>query len=287
MNVRLQLLRVKHYIKNLLIFTPLFFARQLLDKDVLVSYIVPFIAFCLAASIIYITNDICDLEKDKLHPEKQKRPIASGKISCKEAGIWIIGLFLIEVALCFFNSAVQNAIGWIVIYVAINLFYSYGGKNIPIVDVILLASGFVIRVMYGAKVGNIEVSVWLNLTIWAFSLYLGMGKRMKEVMLQNKDETRKVLRYYSAHYLGNMMHMCMTMTVLFYALWSTNVYGNSNAPSLMVWTVPLIIVIIMRYEMQIEDEKTMGDPINVLLKDKYLLILTLVYILLSGILIYR
>lgn len=277
----IEMIRAKHYIKNLLIFVPAFFGRKIFDKSLIFTNIIGFLSFCMIASSIYIVNDLKDIQKDRNHYEKKKRPIASGQISKQIAICWLIALLTISIALLLFcqEKNAWKSIMWILLYLTINVLYSFGLKNIPIVDVMILAAGFVIRVLYGAALDDINVSSWLYLTVWSISLYMGLGKRRNEIIQQKNAETRMVLKFYSDKYLNNMMHISMSLTIVFYSLWSANVSNYSNITPQMIWTLPLILAIVMRYEMVIESSSSSGDPVKVLLSDKALLMMSFIYIL--------
>ncbi len=271
----LKLMRVKHYIKNILIFLPLIFSNNLFNFIKLNNCIWAFIVFSLACSIIYIFNDIKDIEKDKLHPKKKERPLASGKVSIKEAIILIILLVLLVIGGMFYLKASIYSILLVVIYIILNIGYSICLKNIPLLDIIVLVSGFLIRVLYGASIIDVNVSNWLYLTIMALSFYLVLGKRRNEIMMTDKN-TRKVLKYYNKDFLDKNMYMCLSLAIVFYALWAVTIEN-----SYLVLTVPLIIIVCMRYSMLIEQEN-FGDPVEVVLSDKVIISLILLY----GILIF-
>lgn len=274
-----RLLRVKHYIKNILLFVPLFFAGKFFSLDVWVPTLMGFISFSLMASFVYIVNDIIDVEKDRRHPVKCNRPIASGKIPVTHA---IMAAFILAVSAWVilyenFNSIFSKAHVYLLVYTLMNILYSIWLKNIPIVDVMALASGFLIRILYGAALSDIWVSKWLYLTVLVFSLYLGLGKRKKEIEKCKEQETRQVLQYYTKDYLEKIMLMCMSVGVVFYSLWSANITESANISENMIWTVPVILAIVMRYEMLIERADSFGDPVEVLYSDKILVSITVVY----------
>ena len=198
----LKLIRVKHWIKNCLIFLPLIFSREI-NKTNIILTILGFISFSLASSIIYIINDIRDKEKDKNHPTKKNRPIAAGTISIPSAST-VAGLFsIITIAILLYLSTYNHFISiYIISYILLNIMYSFGLKNIPLLDVFILALGFLIRVLYGGALINVEVSTWLFLTVLSISFYLGLGKRRNELMAQEKigNNTRSVLKYYNKEF---------------------------------------------------------------------------------------
>ena len=253
----IKLIRVKHWIKNLLIFLALVFSGELLEKGQLFKVINAFCAFSLMASIIYIINDIKDRENDKKHKTKCKRPIASGAIS------------VIVV-----SKMNKMAIMLMTRYFILNLAYSLELKNVPLIDLLILVSGFIIRVILGGVVIDVKISNWLFLTVLSMSFYLGLGKRRGEI-IKNGNTSRKVLQYYSKEYLDKSMIMFLTMTIIFYSLWviGDNLYVNEN---MLIWTIPLVITIIMKYSMNIESVSD-GDPIEVVYKDKTLIFLIFLY----------
>jgi 4-hydroxybenzoate polyprenyltransferase len=282
----LKLLRVKHYIKNVLIFAALLFSGQILVAGKLRDCSIGFIAFCLVSSAIYIFNDIRDRKSDALHPKKKMRPIASGKISVKAAIITAV-LCLVLACICFSFVFNVMALFFLGIYVIINLLYSWGLKNIPLVDVTILVLGFLIRVIYGAILSGIEVSGWLYLTVITFSFFLAFGKRRNEFKLSNSSDTRAVLKGYTPGFLDKSMYLCLAMANTFYALWtvgdSTTEHYNGNK---IIFTVPIVLLISLKYCLNIEKEESDGDPTEVLFSDKALLVLCFVYAVIMGSLLY-
>ncbi|OJU08903.1 MAG: prenyltransferase, partial [Clostridiales bacterium 43-6] len=217
----LKLLRVKHYMKNLLIFLPFIFSGQFFQSHYLASAMIGFFAFSLLSSAIYIFNDIRDAESDRMHPTKKNRPIASGEVSKRAAYITGACLLIGAAVLHCFTLALQwYAWLFLVVYFVLNLAYSIKLKNVPIVDVAVLVSGFVLRVFYGSALGGIEISRWLYLTVIAMSFYLGLGKRRNELMRQGGDASRGVLKFYTQNFLDKNMFMCLALTVAFYSLWA-------------------------------------------------------------------
>lgn len=280
----IKLMRPKHYIKNFLVFLPLLFSGMFFDKNNILTCLLGFICFSLLASTIYIINDIKDKDKDKMHKTKCNRPIASGKVSVKNAIILDILLITIIVLICILGNFNALSISLALLYFILNLIYSFGAKNIPILDIIILVSGFFIRVLFGATLLNITVSNWLYLTVIAISFYLGLGKRRNEI-IKSGVNYRKVLKYYNKDFLDKNMYMCLTMTIVFYSLWTTDsviVLKNNN---LLIWTVPLIIIIAMKYSMNIEGDSD-GDPVEVIMKDKVLIVLGLIYMISLFVILY-
>lgn len=273
----LKLMRPKHYIKNFLIFLPLLFSGKLLDFSNILKTLGGVICFSLIASSIYIINDIKDKDKDRKHKTKCNRPIASGKISVKNAIIFMVVLLILVTVLVIAMNFSILSIGFLLLYFILNLVYSLGLKNVPLIDIIILVSGFVIRVLFGASILSITVSNWLYLTVMALSFYLGLGKRRNEIM-KTGSNTRKVLKYYTKEFLDKNMYMFLSMTIIFYSLWTSDVDIVSKSNNLLIWTIPLVIVICMRYSMDIEGESD-GDPVEVIMHDKVIISLVFLYAL--------
>lgn len=266
----LKLIRIKHWVKNILIFIPLI-CSGLINYQNTLACIGGFFAFCFASSFIYVINDIRDIEKDKLHPTKKKRPLASGKIK-KSTAIYIAVLMLIlsiSINILINNNVLNISLYILLSYIIINILYSFGLKNIAIVDIILLASGFILRVYYGAAIINVEVSDWLFLTILSGSLFLGLGKRKKELITSEKS--RKVLQEYNEAFLDKFQYITLGLMLVFYSLWVIE-----QDIKYLSFTIPLIIIIFMRYCLIIEKSDE-GDPTTILYQDKFLLILSIIF----------
>lgn len=264
----LHMLRVKHYLKNLLILFPMFFGKAIWDLKTWKCVLAGFGSFCAISSAIYIINDIKDLESDRKHPVKCRRPLAAGEISVSKALVIVSGLFLVSGLLGWVASEYHLSILWLFIYFILNIFYSvFGGKHIPLIDIAILVSGFLIRVIYGGAVSGIAVSDWLYLVILMTSFYFALGKRRNELRWHGK-KGRKVLKKYSIEFLDKNMYMCAGLAMVFYSLWCTS---SLNVPG-SIWTVPLVLLMFMKYSMDLEGE-TDGDPIEILTGDRMLLLM--------------
>lgn len=239
--------------------------------------IIIFIAFSLLCSAVYIMNDYKDVEKDRLHPTKKNRPLASGRVSKPAAIILMVFLFAEAVVLMLLTHLGYKVILCACSYVLINIIYSFGGKNIPILDIILLGSGYPLRVIIGGYAVNIAVSEWLFLTMLCVSFYLALGKRcgeLKRISLYKEDSEEKtnmrpVLKCYTVPYLEKHMYLSMGLGIVFYSLWTI------EKSSYFVWTVTLVLIICMLYNLILMD--TDGDPIEVLISSKPLMFLIIVY----------
>lgn len=271
-----KLIRVKHYLKNVLVLLPLLFSGEIGDWLKLRTGLLAFVAFSLSASMVYIINDLKDIEKDRLHPTKKNRPLAAGTIKPGFAYVTLVFLFLGAVLLSYFiwflNPTINKWIwGFLALYVVINLLYSWGLKDIPILDLAILVGGFLIRVVYGALATDIVPSHWFYLAILAVCFFLALGKRHGELKTSTSGQTRKVLQFYNASFLEKNMYMCLGLAIAFYSLWSVDETTIAKlGTDAQIWTVPLVMLTMMRYSMRIEGDAD-GDPVELIFSDKLLL----------------
>lgn len=265
------LFRVKHYVKNVLIFFPLIFAGGFLEFSSLLCCVKGFVVFSFLTSAIYILNDICDVDNDRNHPIKKNRPLASGKISlnlgkflCFMSAFFSFSLlaWMVSVEKCSLVS-----IFYTVLYLSLNIAYSFGFKNFPVLDVVILMLGFLIRILFGAALVGVSVSIWLYLTVISGAFYLAFGKRRNELRIKNGMNTRKVLDSYTFSFLDKFMYLTLTMSLIFYSLWA-----KETENKFLIVSIPIVIVIFMEYSRNIEKDSD-GDPVEVVLKNKVLLIL--------------
>lgn len=277
----IKLMRPKHWIKNFLVFIAIFFSGQLFEVDSLVRVILGFFSFSLLSSAIYVFNDIRDVEADRQHEVKRNRPIASGEISVPVAYGLMAVLTAAALGLSFLACRdVSKGLSLISLYFAVNLGYSLGLKHIPFLDIFLLVSGFVLRVFYGAAVIDVYVSHWVTLTIFALSFYMSLGKRRNEILKSEGGDptaTRRVLKFYSVAFLDKFMYLCLSIAIVFYALWSADeeVIARFQTDKL-IWTVPIVILVMMKYSSDIETD-SYGDPVDVIAHDKVLLLMAFLY----------
>ena len=277
-------LRIHHYVKNFLVFVPLACSGCFFDMAKLIPCVWGFLAFCMLSSAVYVINDIRDIDKDRAHPTKCRRPIASGAVPLRSA--WIMAAAL-TVLCVFFDRMTHHApsAALLALYLALNVGYSFGLKNVPIVDVIILVSGFFIRVLYGAVITQIEISSWLYLTVISTAFYFALGKRRNELKRVQGGTRRRVLEFYTEGFLDKNMYMCLGLANVFYALWAMDKGTSGSGYSKhLIWTVPLVLLIFMKYSLNIEGNSD-GDPVEVLVHDRALLALCAVYaLLMAGIL---
>lgn len=265
----LKLLRVHHYLKNVIVLLPLVCAHLITSWEAWKVTIPGFFAFCLLSSAIYVINDLKDRNKDKNHPKKCHRPLASGVVSMPEAIVLICLLVAGTVVLNIFTFS--SFYSWIVLgsYLLLNIGYSFGLKRIPIIDVLILAFGYFARAYYGAIITNVDISNWMYLTVVMLSFFLGLGKRRNEIQQCNENNTRDVLKFYSHTFLDKFMYICLALAIVFYSLWCVDPVTNNDR---LIWTIPFVVAIMMKYSLDIEKGDSDGDPIEVVMHDYVLLI---------------
>ena len=285
----LKLIRIKHWLKNGLVILPLFFGKEILNLNKITSVILAFLIFSMISSIIYVINDINDIENDRNHPTKKDRPLASGKISIKNAILVLILLMMLSISLIIYlyNKTTNIYIILIpIIYIVLNILYSLKLKQVPIIDVAILVSGFVLRVYYGGVSSNIEISTWLYLMVMFGSFYLGFGKRRNELKQNKENNTRKVLQFYNKEFLDKNMYVSLGLAIISYSLWCVDPLTKTNITSnYLILTIPLIMMIFQKYSLIIEGDSD-GDPIEVILNDKTLIFLLLIYIISMFVIVY-
>jgi 4-hydroxybenzoate polyprenyltransferase len=264
----LKTMRPRQWTKNGFVFFALVFDKQLFHTAAFLRTLGGFALFCLISSIVYIINDIEDLQADRQHPEKKKRPLPSGKLPISVAWGAAIGLTLITLPLAWWLAPGLAAV--LTAYLVMNLAYTKWLKHVPIVDVFIIAAGFVLRVEAGVTLIIVErFSPWLYVVTTLGSLYLGFGKRRAELSLLAKGagSHRKVLEGYSIPLIDQYVTIVSAATILSYSLYT---FSAPNLPPnhSMMLTIPFMAYIIFRYLYLIQMTNDAGAPEEVLLTDR-------------------
>jgi 4-hydroxybenzoate polyprenyltransferase len=262
-------MRPRQWTKNGFIFAALVFDRKLLDMVSLERTVLTFFLFCLLASSVYLINDILDIEADRLHPVKKNRPIASGKLPVSLALTIAILLLVISLGGSYFLSVSLLII--FCIYFVLNLAYSKWLKHIPIIDVLVIAACFVLRVAAGVSVIQVQrFSPWLYIVMTLLALYLGFGKRRAELSVmvpENNQSHRKVLSGYSMDLIDQLITIVSSTTIIAYSLYT---FSAVNLPEnhAMMLTIPFVLYGVFRYLSLIQIDKVGGEPEELLLRDR-------------------
>ncbi len=271
-------MRVKQWTKNVLVYASLLFGGELFQKGHFFQASMAFIAFCMVSSSVYFFNDIFDLEKDKQNPKKCNRPIASGKIPLATAYACSAVLLISGSAIAYSVNA--SCFSIILLYALINIFYTIRLKHVVILDVMLIACGFVLRAVMGTFAVDSGMTTWFLLCVMFLSFFLALGKRRHElVALQNEDlrEGRKVLQFYNVQLIDQMMTIVTASLLLCYALFAVDVNTKNN--QMMMLTVPLVLYGVFYYLYMVRVKGGGGAPDESLYREKPILIVVLIYIL--------
>lgn len=268
-------LRPKQWIKNIIFFAAIIFSKNLFVYPLLIKTILGFIIFCISSSAVYLFNDIMDREKDALHPIKSKRPIPSGKLSLNTA--WLVFFILLINALVF-SYIIEPALFFIILaYTILMILYSLLFKKLVICDVLVVATGFLIRAMGGAVLIKVEISVWLFICVFLLSLLIATGKRRHEI-ISFGNNARDVLTQYSAAFLDQLIGITTSLTIISYILYTVAEQTFIKFQTkLLILTVPFVIYGIFRYLWIVYHKKE--APEEALLVDKPLLICIFLWII--------
>jgi len=264
----LKTMRPRQWTKNAFVFFAIVFDKQLFHLPAFLNTLAGFLLFCLVSSVVYLVNDIADIEADRQHPVKRNRPLPSGKLPVNVA--WITAGLLVVITLPMAYWLAPNFAVVLATYLVINLAYSKWLKHIPIVDVFIIAAGFVLRVEAGVTLITVQrFSPWLYVVTTLGSLYLGFGKRRAELTLLEKGagSHRKVLEGYSIPLLDQYITIVSAATILSYSLYT---FSAPNLPTnhSMMLTIPFVAYIIFRYLYLIQVTQNAGAPEEVLLTDR-------------------
>lgn len=280
-----QLCRPKDWIKNIFLFAPLFFTPHLFHFAQISRVFIGAVLFSIVASSIYILNDLKDAAADRLHPVKKYRPMASKKISIFAAHTFCLILSLIGLI----GSACLSTSFFIIIitYYVINVAYSYGLKRIAIIDIYCIAAGFILRVMSGAALIYVTPSIWILICIGLLALFLAIGKRRDDLVNNISASHRDSIRGYNIIFIDMSMIIILSALLIAYTIYSTlNLPAVNFGAIHFYWTVPVVLLGILRYLQIILVEEKSGSPTALLLSDRFLYCTVIAWIILSAILIY-
>jgi 4-hydroxybenzoate polyprenyltransferase len=268
-----QSMRPVQWTKNLFVFAALIFAQKIFTMPLLLKTTGAFLCFCVISGAFYIFNDLRDREEDRRHPKKSNRPIAKGEIGASEALVLFAVLAAAGLTAAFF---LQRGYFWaLVVYFFLQIAYSLKLKQVVILDIFVIAAGFVIRVVAGGLVIAVPISSWLLICTTLLALLLSMGKRRHElVLLEDKAiEHRPILKEYSAYLLDQMIAVVTASTLIAYCLYTISdetveKFGTSH----LVWTAPFVLYGIFRYLYLVHLKGKGGSPEEIIIQDKPMLL---------------
>lgn len=283
LSILFKIIRIKQWYKNIVVFLPLVFSLSLLNLDSLYLTIAGFVALGLASSALYIRNDVLDIEFDKQHPIKKFRPLASGQISKKNADI----IFLLLLSSSLIIAAILN---WKLVIVLIFLFvnttvYSHWLKKFVYVDLLSISLNFVIRVLAGMLLLEVDISPWLIFGVFLVAFFLGLMKRKSEIITLKETAIlhRKSLSKYSINNLNYSLLIVSVLVMITYSLYSiTNDPTNDNR---LIFTIPIVGIIIFR-QYYLSEKSTSLNKFNEVINDKITLLAIIMYIITTISLLY-
>lgn len=284
--VWLRLIRVKQWVKNLFIFLPLFFGAALFQHNAMKSAVLAFFLFSAAASAVYIFNDIVDVEDDRKHPKKKKRPIASGEIDQRVAKYVYVMLLIATITLgLLWNFHIGVAV---TLYLFINIAYTLKLKHIPIVDVFVVASGFVVRLYVGAAATGIQLSEWIVIMTFLLSLFLALAKRRTDVLIyiKNGKKTRRVVDGYTLEFLNASMVIMVSVCIVAYIMYTMDPETIVRFDSKYLFATSVFVLLgLIRY-LQISFDNDSRSPVEIFYSDYIIQTSILSWILFLAIIIY-
>lgn len=289
----LKLLRVEQWVKNLFVFLPLFFSGKFIDGNLFLQSVYAFFVFSFISSSIYIINDYSDIESDRKHPEKKNRPLASGAIS-KPSAIVIFILLLLLVGLLFifgeyyFNINIWKFAVIIGLYFVMNLFYTFRLKHVAIIDVCIIAIGFVLRIMAGGYATGIPISQWAIILTFILALVLALGKRRGELInAQISGRTRRALDGYNVQFADIALSISVTIGIISYLMYTVQPEVQEKFGRKIFYTFIFVVFAFLRYLQQTLVYNKTESPTKIVYKDRYIQITIILWMLSFVFLIYE
>ena len=277
--------RPRQWVKNVLVFAAPFTAAEITNVNVLMDALVAFVAFCLVASSVYMVNDVVDVEADRAHPTKYKRPIAAGVVPVPAAYTAAVVLFGGGLAVSFLADwRLAIVLG---LYEAVQLGYCFGLKHQPVVDLAIVGSGFLMRSIAGGVAASIALSQWFLLVTAFGSMFMVAGKRYAEIMLFERTgaKIRSSLQKYSASYLRFVWAISSAILIMSYALWAFGLQQRAGESMWAVISIVPFVVAVLRYAVDV-DAGNAGEPEEIALRDRVLQILGATWIVTLGLSFY-
>jgi 4-hydroxybenzoate polyprenyltransferase len=268
-----EMMRPKQWVKNLFIFVPLIFSGNLLNMRMVAYAMIAFLAFSLMASCVYIINDLCDAKGDRQHPVKCKRPIASGRVSSRTAIYMAVILALISCVCIVISSLDLKALAILLGYLLLNICYSLKLKDIAILDVMIIAFGFLLRVLMGGVAIGVPVTAWLVIMVFLLTLLIGFGKRRDDLLRMERDhlEVRKSVRGYSLQFVDIVMGILSATMLMAYVAYTLTpeVMERFNSQYVYLTTIFVVAAVIRYLQMAFVKEQT-GSPTDLFYHDHFL-----------------
>lgn len=283
----LKLIRANNWIKNFFILLPLFFSGELFNLTKLSNTILVVIGFSLVTSFVYIINDIFDINFDKNHQEKRFRPIASGRISIKKSVV--IGSLLLFIGFSVLLLCSWNAFLISIIYVGLNLLYSAKLKHVSVIDFVIVAVGFVLRVLIGGEVGDVELTQWMTIMVFLLCLFIAITKRRHDVYQYefNEQVNRKVVTKYTVEFMDKLLSINSSTLLVAYLLFITSEDVLTRYPSkYLMLTFLFVLIGVFRYNQITSVDNKGSSPLKILFEDIFLQITLFLWLVTFFFIIY-
>lgn len=276
----IKLVRPKQWAKNLFVFVPSFFAGTVFEANTIQVLIGGFLCFSFLASSIYIINDYRDIEDDRKHPEKYKRPLASGEVSKTGALILSVALTIAGMAIAWNLDKSGKFLFVTSIYYLLNISYSFGLKNMSIIDILIVASGFVLRVKGGAILADVSTTSWLTIMTFLLALFMAIAKRRDDVLLKTSTGTtmRKSMKGYSLEFLNTLLALFCAILIVSYINYTVSPATFAKFGHRLYYTSLFVIAGIMRYLQITFIHNKAGSPTEILYKDRFIQITLVLWI---------
>ncbi|MEO0556160.1 MAG: decaprenyl-phosphate phosphoribosyltransferase [Bacteroidota bacterium] len=283
----IRLIRVKHWVKNSFLFLPLFFSGQLDRFNLYPFLLLAFLAFSFVASTIYVLNDYKDIEADKLHPKKKLRPLASGAV--RKSSALILSILLLISGMTLAGSINLKFMFVLAIYFVMNVCYTLGLKNISILDILIVAIGFVLRIKAGAIATDIALSHWIIIMVFLLALFMAIAKRRDDLIIKqiSGENMRKVVKNYSLDFLNVSMSLLMGVIFVSYLMYTLSDEVISRMGTYRLFYTSLFVLAgLLRYLQIALVENDSGSPTDLLLKDRFIQVIIFLWVLSFYLLIY-
>lgn len=280
-------MRPKHWIKNLFLFIPVFFAGEIFDITKMLNVLVGTLAFCLIASCIYIINDIRDVNSDRIHPEKCKRPLAAGEVKPWMAKLLLFTCMILGFALSYHIGV--KFLFVICLYFLLNVGYSFGLKDISILDILILSAGFVLRVKAGGVSADVPISSWLNIMIFLLAIFMAIAKRRDDLLIKvrTNKSMRKSIKGYNMDFLNVCLALVSAVILVAYLMYTISPEVNIRFGTYRLYYTTLFVLAgLMRYLQLTFVEQDTGSPTKLLFKDRFIQVTILLWLVSFYCLIY-
>jgi decaprenyl-phosphate phosphoribosyltransferase len=265
------LLRIPQYSKNLFIFLPLFFALRMQEPERLFRVFLAFLGFCLLASAVYIFNDLCDIEEDRQHPKKKYRPLPAGKITKGSAVRLMVCLLTFGLVIAYCLSLQMFYL--CLLYIVLNITFSIKLKHVPILDIIIIAVCFVIRIFVGGAVGDVPIYMWIIIMTFLLALFIALGKRRDDVIIfmETKHMPRKSIDGYNLRFIDSSMMIMAAVVIVAYLMYtvSPEITAKFKTDKLYITSI-FVLIGVMRYLQLTMLEENSGSPTEIFLKDLFI-----------------